>query len=239
MELTQPPRERQAAYWDGWNEQRYHKLNSMQQRQASYALQWIAGLCRFDLEILDVGCGSGWLCGKMRPFGAIHGTDITPNTIAFARERNAGVRFDCCAFEAFESAPAQYDVITCLEVLPHVRDQEEFVDKCARLLKPGGILIVSAQNRPIYSRMESVAPPSPDQIRKWLSAGELRRLVRHQFAIAEHTSLSPDGTRGFLRIVNAPKLDRTLGAVFSPTRVRQWKENLMLGRTQMMLAVKR
>jgi ubiquinone biosynthesis O-methyltransferase len=239
MELPPPPRERQAAYWDSWDEQRYHRLNPAQERQASHVLRWLAGLGRFDLRILDVGCGSGWLCGKMRAFGTVHGVDITPNTITFARERHADVRFDCGTFESFAAPSAAWDVITSLEVLPHVRDQQEFIGKCARLLAPGGTLILSVQNRHIYSRMDTVAPPSPDQIRKWLSPRELRRLVRDHFAVVEHTSLSPEGSRGFLRIVNAPKLDRTLGAVFTPTRVTRWKESLMLGRTQMMLAVKR
>jgi len=50
--------------------------------------------------------------------------------------------------EAFaEQHAAQFDIVTCLEMLEHVPDPAAIIDAAARLLKPGGCLVLSTLNR--------------------------------------------------------------------------------------------
>lgn len=233
--MQDPPPEKQAAYWDRWNEQREHKLNRAQERQWDVVRGWVSGLGRRNLRILDVGCGAGWLSGRLREFGEVTGIDFTANIMARARQKYPDVRFICDNFATVDLPDGSFDLIVHLEVLAHVPDQHAFMEKCKRLLSPGGVMVMSIQNRLIYSRMD-VAPPSPDQIRKWLSPGELKRLVSRSFTVEQTTSVCPEGYKGYLRIVNSPKICAILSSIFSPRRVERSKERLMLGRTQLMLA---
>jgi 2-polyprenyl-3-methyl-5-hydroxy-6-metoxy-1,4-benzoquinol methylase len=63
-------------------------------------------------------------------------------------------------------------------MLAHVEDQVAFVDKIAELLRPGGYLMLATQNKFTLSRWSEVVPQAPGQIRKWVDAKELRRLLR-------------------------------------------------------------
>ncbi|MFO0207453.1 MAG: bifunctional 2-polyprenyl-6-hydroxyphenol methylase/3-demethylubiquinol 3-O-methyltransferase UbiG, partial [Betaproteobacteria bacterium] len=43
--------------------------------------------------------------------------------------------------------PAQFDVVTCMEMLEHVPDPASVVKACAKLVKPGGWVFFSTLNR--------------------------------------------------------------------------------------------
>ena len=71
-------------------------------------------------------------------------------------------RFVTGDFGALEFG-GQFDVIIALEVLSHVVDQAAFVAKAARLLKPGGQLMLTTQNRPVLERYNRQPPVDPGQ----------------------------------------------------------------------------
>merc|ERR1711964_731458 len=51
----------------------------------------------------------------------------------------------CQNVEEFESLPfedSSQDIVTCLQVLHHVRDRGKMLDEILRILKPGGVLIL-------------------------------------------------------------------------------------------------
>ena len=54
---------------------------------------------------------------------------------------------DSTAEEFAEAQPAQFDVVTCLEMLEHVPDPSSVVAACQRLVKPGGLVFFSTINR--------------------------------------------------------------------------------------------
>lgn len=240
LQSTTPPIDRQASYWDQWNrDTREQKVNPESERQGHIIRGWIEALGRRDLAILDVGCGGGWLCNALSPYGTVTGLDLSPAMIERAGQRYPQVRFIAGSISDCDLPLGSFDVIVTLEVLSHVPDQAAFMRRCADLLKPGGMLLLSTQNRPVYSRMAEVAPPSPDQIRHWVDASELRRLAAVEFRLATLTSICPRGNLGFLRLVNSPKLNRLLGLLLSEARIERLKERLFLGSTLMLQAQKR
>jgi 2-polyprenyl-6-hydroxyphenyl methylase/3-demethylubiquinone-9 3-methyltransferase len=104
------------------------------------------------LKILDVGCGGGLLAEPLaRLGGAVTGIDASEKTIAVARRHagETGLRIDYRVASAEEMArkAARYDLVTALEVVEHVENIESFVSALARLLKPGGLLLMSTLNR--------------------------------------------------------------------------------------------
>lgn len=227
----------QADYWDRWNvAARADRLPAASLRQAQEVEAAIAGLTRSPLRILDVGCGTGWLCERLAKFGAVTGTDMTASVIARARERLPEINFLCGDFFELSLPLGAHDVITSLEVLSHVADQPAFVRRLADLLEPDGLLVLSTQNRAAYSRWSAVAEADPSQIRQWVDHRQLRRLLEPHFRHVEIKSVCPVGDRGFLRIVNAPKLNRIAGAVLGAQTVERWKERVLLGGTLVAIA---
>ena len=231
----------QARYWDEWNAaaREDRALNAASLRQAHAVEGLVAELGRSDLSIIDVGCGTGWLCERLSRHGTVTGTDMVETVLDRARQRWPRVRFICGNIFDLDLPPASFDVVVSLEVLSHVDDQPAFMSRLASLLKPGGRLVLATQNRPIYERWRAVAEAHPAQVRRWVNAKELRALMSPHFRDVRVTSLCPVGDQGFLRIVNSPKLNDALGVAVPKATLERMKERLLLGNTLLSWGTKR
>lgn len=204
-------------------------------------MRWLAQRGSKDLDVLDVGCGAGWMCERMQPYGHITGIDFADEVLARTAARNPGLTLIGGDFMEHEFHEESYDVAVSLEVLSHVPDQAAFLAKVARLLRPGGYLMLATQNRPQLERNRLPAP-LPGQIRKWVDRNELAQLLAPQFVIEELFAITPQCNRGILRVLNSHKLNGLLAALRlgSVTRtIKTMQERAWLGWTLMCLARKR
>jgi 2-polyprenyl-6-hydroxyphenyl methylase/3-demethylubiquinone-9 3-methyltransferase len=135
-------------WWDPDGE--FRPLHDLNPARLDY-IERRAGLA--GLTAVDVGCGGGLLSEGMARRGArVLGIDLAPEALAVARlhalEAAIPVEYRAIAVEALaESAPANYDLVTCLEMLEHVPDPSAIVVALARLVRPGGHVICSTINR--------------------------------------------------------------------------------------------
>lgn len=154
------------------------------------------------LSILDVGCGGGIVCEPMaRLGGKVTGADADPVAIEVAKThaKENGLKI------TYENKPAEglgktYDVVLALEIIEHVDNPEAFVQNCAKLLKPGGLIIFSTLNRtPKSFALGIVAaeyilrwvPRGTHSWKKFIRPSELTRMTR----MAE---LSPHDIKGLM-----------------------------------------
>jgi 2-polyprenyl-3-methyl-5-hydroxy-6-metoxy-1,4-benzoquinol methylase len=233
------PMDAQRAFWNDWNiSHREQVVGPVSQRQASVILEWMRGLGRTDLEIIDIGCGTGWLCERMMPFGRITGTDLANEVVERARARMPGARFLAGDFMSLELGASSFDVVTTLEVLSHMGDQAAFVARIAQVLRPGGFLMMATQNRFVLER-SGISPPQHGQLRRWVNRRELLGLLRPHFEVERAFAVTPAGHGGVLRFVNSIKVNRFASRFFGEARVTRFKEALGVGWTLMALARKR
>ena len=102
---------------------------------------------------LDVGCGGGILAEAMATAGAkVIGIDLSDKALSVARlhQLESGVEVDYRLITAETLAadqPGSFDIVTCMELLEHVPDPASTIAACARLVKPGGLVVFSTINR--------------------------------------------------------------------------------------------
>lgn len=127
------------------------------------------------LRVLDAACGEGYGSALLADAAEeVLGLDISPQAIAHARARygtRANLRFDVADCTALDHLPsASFDLIASFETLEHVEAQERMLDGFARLLKPGGLLLVSTPDKRNYSDI-------PGTVNEY----HVRELYRDQF----------------------------------------------------------
>jgi 2-polyprenyl-3-methyl-5-hydroxy-6-metoxy-1,4-benzoquinol methylase len=222
----------QRDFWNSWNSIFLgNQRSQISQRQAAVIEGWLESNGRHDLDILDVGCGTGWMSERLQRFGQVAATDLSDDVLAAVRTRLPSIRFVAGDFMSLEFPPASADLIVTLEVLSHIADQPAFLAKLASVLRPGGSLMLATQNRPVLERCEDVAPRAEGQIRNWVDRHQLRALLEPHFSIERMVSICPHGHRGLLRLTNSEKLNATVGAVIGRARLDRLKERLWLGHT--------
>lgn len=132
------------------HQQRYYELGQ------SY--WWLAGKYRIIADvvrrslnsdgtggptrILDLGCGPGNLLDYLAPHGDTFGSDFSQDALRFC----AGRGFRRLFRADFHSLPLRddsFDLVTCIDVLEHLEDDRRAIAELVRILRPGGLLVVS------------------------------------------------------------------------------------------------
>jgi SAM-dependent methyltransferase len=92
---------------------------------------------------LDVGCGEGRLTRELAARGYdVVGYDSSTRLIAEARVAHPDGRYEVAPADALPVADAAAELVLCVNVLMHVVDLSAAVLELARVLAPGGALLV-------------------------------------------------------------------------------------------------
>ncbi|MGY9054116.1 MAG: bifunctional 2-polyprenyl-6-hydroxyphenol methylase/3-demethylubiquinol 3-O-methyltransferase UbiG [Alphaproteobacteria bacterium] len=145
------------------------------------------------LRTLDIGCGGGLVAEPLARLGAEGtGIDLVSDSIqaaiAHADGQGLPLTYRLASAETLAEEGAQFDLVTCLEVVEHVADPADFLATVASLVRPGGLLIMSTLNRNIASlALGKIAaeyllgwvPRGTHDWRKFLKPSELAAPLRH------------------------------------------------------------
>jgi len=103
-------------------------------------------------SVLDIGCGLGgsacWLADQFNC--QVTGITVSPVQARMARRKAKArglsnrVQFQVQDANQWQPEPESVDMVWIVESSEHFRDKEEFFERCATVLKPGGILAVCA-----------------------------------------------------------------------------------------------
>jgi 2-polyprenyl-6-hydroxyphenyl methylase/3-demethylubiquinone-9 3-methyltransferase len=146
-----------ARWWDENGEMKsLHDINPLR-------LEFISQHTSLkDKHVIDVGCGGGILSESLAKAGAkVTGLDMSQAALNTARlhlhESRLTIDYQLSSVEDFAAKhPAQYDVVTCLEMLEHVPDPAAIIAACAALVKPGGQLFFSTLSRSPKAYLQAI-----------------------------------------------------------------------------------
>lgn len=104
----------------------------------------LLGLCEPEWTVADLGCGAGHVAALIAPFvRRVVGVDASPAMLAAAGKVVPGnVQLRQGTLEALPIADGEVDVALLVLVLHYVPDPAQALAEAARVLKPGGRLIV-------------------------------------------------------------------------------------------------
>mgnify|MGYP004447846963 CR=1 FL=1 len=134
----------------------------------------IEDLRRIDAKrILDVGCGSGVFLEFLRsriPGVELYGYDLNDKLLEQLVGRGFGVLpSDPDRFDQMHSEQPLFDAICLLQVLEHTAEPVEFLKRFIKLLRPGGILIITTPNAsgPIRCFPDALTEIPPHHVTRW------------------------------------------------------------------------
>ncbi|MGB0497599.1 MAG: bifunctional 2-polyprenyl-6-hydroxyphenol methylase/3-demethylubiquinol 3-O-methyltransferase UbiG [Rubricella sp.] len=208
--------EAMAAEW--WDETgKFKPLHMLNPTRLDYITRQIAGEFGRDLKadrpfaglrLLDIGCGGGLLSEPMARLGAdVVGADAAERNIPVARihaeQQGLEIDYRHTTAEALADAGETFDVILNMEVVEHVADPQDFLDTCAALLQPGGLMTCSTINR--NPKSFAMAIVGAEYVMRWLPKGT------HEWK----KFITPDELFDMLSKAGLEPVDRT-GFVFNP-----------------------
>ncbi|MFZ5480834.1 MAG: class I SAM-dependent methyltransferase [Myxococcota bacterium] len=138
------------------------------------------------LDVLDIGCGDGeWALLLARRGARVSAIDVSPAMVESARARFAGAGFDAdvrlADAEDLPFPAASFDRVSIVTALCFVDHPEVAAREAARVLRPGGLLVVGELGRfsswAMRRRVRGWLGDATWRNARFWSAGELRRLT--------------------------------------------------------------
>jgi SAM-dependent methyltransferase len=141
--------------------------------EAAYA--WLLPFV-VDRIVLEVGCGEGYGTAMIADVAkSVVGIDYDLAAVTHAAGRYPSAEFVRANLARLPIEDHSVDVVATLQVIEHVWDHPQFVRECARVLRPGGLLVVSTPNRLTFSPGLDV-PVNPFHTKEF-TAAELSELI--------------------------------------------------------------
>lgn len=202
------------------------RLSYLKQQICAHYGREMTDLRAFEgLRLLDIGCGGGLVCEPLaRLGGAVTGIDADPVAIEVAKKhaeemglkisysnettdtllsssrRKPGSSTQQEKDPGLRRGDALWDVVLALEIIEHVAAPAQFVKDCARLVKPGGLVIFSTLNRTMKSYALGII--AAEHILRWVPRGthEWRAFLRPSelSAMARQAGLTPQNISGLI-----------------------------------------
>jgi ubiquinone/menaquinone biosynthesis C-methylase UbiE len=134
--------ERAQRYDEDWRGRLHHQIAD---RTADLAMSCVPA----PRQILDVGCGTGYLLGQLAArapqAGVLAGIDPAPAMIEVARSAatDGRVRFVVGTAERLPWPDQTFDLVVSTTSFDHWADQRAGLAQCARVLAPSGSLVLA------------------------------------------------------------------------------------------------
>jgi D-aspartate ligase len=212
--------EREAAFWDGVYRDG-SVFGAVHRHRQALALSWVDAIGLPEgSHVLEVGAGAGLTAVQLGARGLrVEAIDTTPAMLDITRRHaaeagiQARLRVTMGDAHALPFRAGSFGLVLALGVVPWLHSAPQAIREMARVLRPGGYLVLNADNRARLTHF--VDPLSSPPLRP------VRRAARAALAMAGlrrraggTTAATFHGLRAFDRIVAAAGLERVDGSTF-------------------------
>lgn len=158
-------------------------------RRNDFFLKWAHGTC------LEIGAGSGRLASLLLSRGmSVVATDISPRLVAEMKKKK--INAIVCDAEKLPFPDGAFDTVIAAELIYYLDHPESFVSEVQRVLKPGGVFLISAANNTakLYDRIRAFLryfgfqyTYFDDGVREFMTTLRLKNyLAQNGFVLKEH-----------------------------------------------------
>lgn len=150
-------------------------------------------------RVLDLGCGAGRTTARLTLHYETHAIDISPLNVYRTRNRAPDAHVKCAPAGRLPYPDAHFAAVLLLDVFEHVRSERAVLHEVSRVLRPGGLLILSvphsgwlrwADSLNIYAWLTGEDPLSPPHTscasfiyHRHYSLNDLKRRLAARFMI--------------------------------------------------------
>lgn len=189
MDNVHPTYEQQKAYYDtkwlSWLNRKkgWHEICLIESIISS--IRDLKSKSNHRLNIIDLGCGRGWITDALSEYGDVVGIDLSINT---AERLYPNLKF-IQANIVTDEIEGKFDVVVSSEIIEHLsfEDQRIYVRKAYDLLNETGYLILTTPNKPrveTWFKELSISREQLQPIENWLDKESLNLLLAPYFKIA-------------------------------------------------------
>jgi SAM-dependent methyltransferase len=145
-----------------------------------------------DAFVLDIGCGEGYGTDRLAHTVRAAGMDVDGPTIAAAARSYGRPR---CRYVLYDGAripflTGGFDAAVTFQVIEHVSDARAFLAEAARVIRPGGLLILTTPNRLL--RLDPGQRPWNRYHVDEYAPGDLRDLLARHFEAVDMLGICGD-----------------------------------------------
>ena len=111
-------------------------------------------------DVLDIACGEGYGAALLAQVArSVAAMDVSVEAVEHATQAYArpNLEFRHADARRIDAPDAAFDLVVSFETLEHFYEHEEFYAEVRRVLRPGGMLVISTPDRDVYSPDGSIA----------------------------------------------------------------------------------
>ena len=203
-------------------------------KKIMYSLRVEKMMAMLELEasdrVLEIGCGEGYYTKKVLQISKnVIATDISERFLRKAKRNtgNMAEGYVCCPAENLPFPDNSFDKVLMSEVIEHLLDWREGAKEIRRVLKPGGIMVISTPNKLSYFNvichikiLLRNEPHDGDHIKEF-SRPELSKLLKDYLLVEKYgytnyfPLMAPSFLEKFIKFGSAKKFMETTEKILS------------------------
>src|SRR4051794_21116632 len=139
-------------------------------------------------KVLELGGGESGLTSLLYPSALIVNLDLDPRYANSPCNQRKTVRFLAASATRLPFPDGAFDAVTMFDVIEHIAEDERAMEEAVRVLKPGGMLLVTTPNQnwrfPYYPWLKRFCPAEEEIMAQWghmrkgYSVEQLQQLTR-------------------------------------------------------------
>lgn len=132
----------------------------------------VASLTGESDSILDIGCGFGYgmsILNEKKNKGFVIGIDIDKSAVLTCKSNFPSSTVFIAPADALPFQNNAFDIVTCFDVIEHLKHHKVMLDEIYRVLKPQGILYISTPNKIVWNlaRRLNIQPGNPFHLHEY------------------------------------------------------------------------